>query len=60
MSVCYTDTSPRNRWREAYHKVRLLRRQARENRLFKAHFWQAALGGILVFWAVVAVGIHSL
>jgi hypothetical protein len=59
MTICYQD-SPRRRWYDAYHLQRLLRRENRQNRIFKAHFWQASLVGCLLFWGVVAYGIHSL
>ncbi len=59
MSICYHDT-PRRRWYEAYHLQRLLRRENRQNRVFKALFWQGAIAGGALFWAAIAYGIHSL
>ena len=57
MTIAYDHHDARRRWYQQYHLQRLW---ARRDRVFRVHFWQAAIAGCLLFWAAVAYGIHSL
>ena len=61
MTIAYDhDHTARRDWYLHHHVMRLIRREARQDQEFRARFWLATIPACLLFWALVAWGIHSL